>query len=51
MYDKTQDKNTIKMFVVTISNAKNIYEMKFHIDDPMLKYCQGISDGCCFSSL
>ena len=31
------------MFVVTIENAKNMEEMKFHIDGPMIKYCQSMS--------
>ena len=25
--------------------------MKFHINDPMLKYCQNTSNSCCFISL
>ena len=39
------------MFVVPIRNAKNVEEMKFNIDAPMLKYCQNTSNSCCFSSL
>ena len=39
------------MFVVPISNAKNVEEMKFHIDAPMLKYWQSKLNSCCFSSL
>ena len=39
------------MFVVLIGNAKNVEEMKFHIDVPMRKYRQSTSNGCCFSSL
>ena len=35
------------MFVVTIDNAQNVEEMRFHIDDPMLKYCQSTSNSCC----
>ena len=50
-HDETQDKNIFKMFVVPINNAKNVEEMKFHIDAPMLKYCQSTSNSCCFSSL
>ena len=36
--DETQDTNTFKMFLVPIGNAKNVEEMKFHLDTPMLKY-------------
>ena len=39
------------MFVVTIGNAKNVEEMKFHIDAPMIKYCQSTSTSFCFISL
>ena len=39
------------MFVVTIENAKNMEEMKFHIDGPMIKYCQSTMEIYCFSSL
>ena len=39
------------MFVVTIVNTKNVEEMRFHIYDPMLKYCQNTPKSCCFSSL
>ena len=39
------------MFVVPISNDKNVEEMKFHIYSPMIKYCQSTSNSCCFSSL
>ena len=40
-----------KFFVVPIGNAKNVEEMKFHIDAPMLKYRQNTLNSCCFSSL
>ena len=39
------------MFVVPVGNAKNVEEMKFQIDAPMLKYIQNTSNSCCFSSL
>ena len=39
------------MLVVKISNAKNMEEMKFHIDFPIIKYCQSTSNSCFFSSL
>ena len=39
------------MFVFPIGNVKNMEEMKFHIDAPMLKYRQNISNSCCFISL
>ena len=39
------------MFVVPIGNAKNVEEMKFNTDAPMLKYCQNTPNSCCFSSL
>ena len=39
------------MFVVPIGNSKNVEEIKFHIDAPMIKYCQNTSNSCCFSSL
>ena len=39
------------MFVVPIRNAKNVEEMKFRIDAPILKYLQNTSNSCCFSSL
>ena len=39
------------MFVVPITNAKNVEEMKFHINSPILKYRQSTSNSCCFSSL
>ena len=50
-HDETQDTNTFKMFVVTIVNAKNVEEMKFHINAPMLKYSQNSYNIYCFSSL
>ena len=50
-HDETQDTNTFKMFVVPIRNSKNVEEMKFHIDIPMLKYYQNTPNSCCFSSL
>ena len=50
-HDETQYKNTFKMFVVPITNAKNVEEMKFHINSPILKYRQSTSNSCCFSSL
>ena len=50
-HDETQDTNAFKMFVVPISNAKNMEEMKFHIYSPMLKYQQNTSNTCCFSIL
>ena len=37
-HDETQDKFTFKNFVVPIANAKNVEEINFHIDAPMLKY-------------
>ena len=39
------------MFVVPNSNSKNVDEMKFHIDYPMLNYCQSTSNSYCLSSL
>ena len=48
---ETQDKNTFKMFVVPIRNFKNVEEVEFQIDAPMLKYFQSTSNGCFFSSL
>ena len=50
-HDETQNKNTFKMFVVPIRNAKNVEEMKFHVDAPMIKYCQSTLNIYCFSSL
>ena len=50
-HDETQDKNTFKMFLFPIGNSKNMEEMKFHIDAPMLKYRQSTSNSCRFSSL
>ena len=49
--DETQDRNKFKMFVVPISNAKNMEEIKFHIDALWLKYRQITSNSSCFSSL
>ena len=46
-----QYQNIFKMFLVLIGNNKNVEEMKFHIDDPILKYCQSTSNSCCFSIL
>ena len=39
------------MLVVSIVSAKNVEEMKFRIDAPILKYLQNTSNSCCFSSL
>ena len=39
------------MFVVPIVNAKNMEEMRFRIDAPMIKYNQSSSNSCCFSIL
>ena len=39
------------MLVVPIGNAKNVEEIKFHIDDPMIKCLQNKSNSYCFSSL
>ena len=39
------------MFEVPIVNDKNVEEMKFRIDSPMLKYHQNASNSCCVSSL
>ena len=38
------------MFVVPIRNAKNVEEMKYHIDAPMIKYWQSTLNSCYFSS-
>ena len=38
--DETQNKNTFKMFVVSIVNAQNVEEMNFNTDAPILKYHQ-----------
>ena len=35
-HDETQDTNKLKMFVVPIGNTKNVKEMKFNTDTPML---------------
>ena len=51
IHDGTQDTNTFQIFIVPIGNAKNVDEMKFHIDAPMLKYRQYTPNICCFSSL
>ena len=40
MYDETQDTNAFRMFVVPIVNEKDVEEMKFQFNAPMLKYCQ-----------
>ena len=50
-HDETKDTNTFKMFVVQIVNTKNMEEIKFNIDAPMLKYRQSTLNSCCFSSL
>ena len=50
-HDETRDTNIFKIFQVPIGNAKNVEEIKFHIDPPMLKYRQNSSKSCCFSSL
>ena len=39
------------MFLVPIIISKNVEEMKFHIDSPMLKYPQNTPNSCCLSSL
>ena len=39
------------MFVVTIRNTKSWEEMRFHANDPMLKYRQNSPNNCCFGSL
>ena len=39
------------MFVSPIVNAKNVEEMKFNIDAPILKYRQNTLNSCCFSIL
>ena len=49
-HHETQDTSTFKMFVDQISNAKNVEEIKFHINAPMLKYRQNSSNSCCFSN-
>ena len=49
--DKTKDTNTLKRFVFTIENSKNVEEMKFNTDTPIIKYHQNSSKSCCFSSL
>ena len=36
------------MFLVTIGNAKNVEEISFNIDAPILKYRQNTSNSCCF---
>ena len=48
---ETQDINTFKTFVVPIDSSKNMEEIKFNTDTPMLKYRQNTSNSCCFSSL
>ena len=50
-HDETQGTNAFKMFVFPIGNAKNVKEIRFHIDVPLLKYHQNTSNSCCFSSL
>ena len=39
------------MFVVPIGNAKNVEEIKFNTDDPMLKYRHNTSNSSCFGIL
>ena len=39
------------MFVVPIGNAKNVDEIKFNIDAPLLKYCHNTSNSCCLAIL
>ena len=31
--------------------CKNVDEIKFHVNDPILKYRQNLSNSCCFNSL
>ena len=50
-HDETQDKYTFEIFVLPINNAKNVEEMRFHIDAAMLKYRQNTSNSCCFRIL
>ena len=44
MHDEKQDINSFKMFEFSIGYDKNVEEIKFNIDAPMLKYCQNTSD-------
>ena len=48
---KYKTKLAFKIFVVPISNAKNVEEMNFYIDALMLKYCQNTSISFCFNIL
>ena len=50
-HDETQDTNTFKIFLVPIGNAKNVEDMKFNINAPILKYRKSTSNICSFSSL
>ena len=50
-HDDTQDINTFKFFQVPIGNKKSVELLKFHNDDPILKYCHKSLKSCCLSGL
>ena len=50
-HDDTQNNNILKIFQVTIGNAKCVESFKFRNDAPFIKYCQKSFNSCCFSSL
>ena len=45
------DTKTYQLFAVPIGNAKKTYEIKFHPEEPVIKYHQKLSNICCLSSL
>ena len=48
---RDDDTKTYKLFVVPIGKAKITDEIKFHPEEPVIKYHQRLSNSCCLGRL